>query len=126
MLLLVAFLTPVPPPAAHSAMDGLCALKDRSCEKHEKSCPLESHGVSSHSTHHEMRHAAPAAKKVAPTLKCGCSKHGSADMVRSQADPFTTGRLPLPSDSSEGPFMEEAAFPSSSPLIPIRTKPPAA
>jgi hypothetical protein len=123
ILLLLAFFSPVPGPKAHSGTPELCSLKDKSCEKHEKSCPLESHGVS-RSSHHDMQ-AAPAAKKGAPSLKCGCSKHDSGDLVRIQGDPFTTGRLPLPCDSSETPLIGEAALTGSNPLIPIRIKPPA-
>ena len=127
LFLLLAFVSPAPGLFAHSGAPGVCTLKDKSCEKHEKSCPLESHGVT-HSTHHamhDMKTAATAGKKGAPSLKCGCSKHAGGGVVRAQAEPFVTGSAPKPCDTSVTPFVETAALTDSNPFIAMRTKPPA-
>ena len=128
IFLLLAFVSPAPGLFAHSGVPGVCTLKDKSCDKHEKSCPLEAHGVT-HSTHHamhDMKTAPMAGKKGAPALKCGCAKRGTGGLVRIQSEPFVTGPAPLPCDTSVTPFIETVSLTDSNPFIAKRTKPPAA
>jgi len=123
VLLLLAFLSPAPALTAGYTAEGGCSLKDKSCKKHEKSCPVESHGVSSKTSHHSMKDA-KAGKKGLPSFRCGCTGHDAGDFTMTQVEPFITGPLALPCDTSTHPYIERVFLVTSNPFIPIRAKPP--
>lgn len=121
--IIFVFFAPVLRPLAHS--EGpvkVCSLDHKGCH-HVKSrldsqCPT-------HSSHHHHMEAPKPVKKGGHEFKCGCAKNAGPQFVQFQEEPFIIISLPMPYDSTVGPFAGKTAYTDSNHFTPVLDRPPA-